>query len=337
MENSSSKNKIDENNIFILKTANSEAVLNKNKIISLSFKINDKKINIISNNHDKKSFLLDGSYIMFPWVGRIENDKYLKDLYPNFSLNYPFRESNNFPLHGFFANHPREVVSKTENSIIFKMEETNLTKILYKFYPEITEKYSLFENKILFSLEFINQSENLQYFNFGYHPYFHFDLENISRFHLDSSLINKKWELDKKLLIPIIDTKDKDGYSIKKSDFIFDKTIIQDNKFDNLYEIEDDLKLIKEKGNCIKLIKLINEDNKLEIELSTDVSDYSDEEFIFLKFIQIYTPDERNRIAIEPMSGPSNSFNLPDLNYNIKIKPKEKKHSNFQIELKTIS
>ena len=75
-------------------------------------------------------------------------------------------------------------------------------------------------------------------------------------------------------------------------------------------------------------IKLYLVDNKLN-------DFYTKENFIEIKFIQIFTPDDRNRIAIEPMTNPSNSLNFSKENfekYNIKIKPKQKLYSNFIIE-----
>ncbi len=335
MDNSSKK--IVNDNIFILYTKNSEAIFNNSKLIGLSFTVNQIKHKIIDNVYADNNFLIDGSYLMFPWIGRIQSDEFLNKLNKELTFEYPFKDSNNNALHGFLANTSRQLVNKTDNSISFKFEETKFTKLLFDYFPEIIEKYTLSNNKLTLDIEFTNNSENFQYFNYGYHPYFQFDLENISNYKLQSTLIDKKWVLDEKLLVPIIIKKeDEDNYTFKKQDYKFDGVIIDKNQFDNLFEIEKSEKEIFEHGNYLELIKLINEEKKVQIKLATNIREFSREQFILLKYIQIYTPEERNRIAIEPMSGPSNSFNYPDLKYNVKIKPKEKLYSNFEIELKNL-
>jgi len=333
MENVQSMNNKDK--IFILETENSKAIFDKFKLISLIFTDNNKKITVLNNEYQEKNFLLDGSYLMFPWVGRITSDDYLKSLNDNLVEKYPFKDSNGFPLHGFLANHPRKVLNQTKNSITFNFEETNFTNILFKHFPEITEKYTLLENKLIIDLEFQNKTDKDLYFNFGYHPYFQFNLESINNLILTSSMINKKWNLHKKYLIPNL--LENENFSVEKEDFYFENFLIEKSQFDNLYEIENEMKNNEENKIEYDLINLINKDNKIEIALSIKKPEYvKKEEFILMKFIQIYTPDERDRIAIEPLSGPSNAFNFPNLAYNINISPQQMKHSNFNIEFRKI-
>lgn len=345
-----------KNETYTLKTSSSEATFSIFKLISLSFttKNNNIKSTILNNTHEEKDFLLDGSYLMFPWVGRIQSNKFFENLNIKLTENFPFTESNGFALHGFLANQPRKVIEISKNSISFKISESNFTKILFNFFPEITEKYTLFENKLTLDLEFENKTEKEQFFNFGYHPYFQFDLGCINNLKIDSDFVSKKWFLDSKFLIPKIIANKNDeknqriGYLVEKENFKFEDYLIGKNEFDNLFEIEakaeDLIHFIKEKKEKendfnfnLELIKLKNDERKMEIVLSTKIPESNEllENFVFTKFIQIYSPEERNRIAIEPMSGPSNSFNFPELiTYNVLIGAKQKKHSNFQISFK---
>ncbi len=350
--NKNKENNKEKNDLIKLITKNSEAYFTNSKLSLLKFNninnnntsCNHKEIFILKNN-DKENFLNDGSFLMFPWVGRINNNNYLKNFSQILAENFPFKDPNGFPLHGFLASLPRKIIKSSKNSVTFSFIESNIVNEIFKFFPKIIEKYTLFENKLILELEFENLSNtNNQFFNYGYHPYFQFDINTndnnnnnetninlINEFKLHSNLIEKEIKLQDKYFIPEFN---KENSFIKK-DYSMQNLKIKDLKFDTLFEINSNK---KEDFKKEKLISLINEKNKNIISLDFDnkLNDfYTKENFIEIKFIQIFTPDDRNRIAIEPMTNPSNSLNFSKENfekYNIKIKPKQKLYSNFIIE-----
>lgn len=321
-------------NEFVISSEFAEAHFSNFKLTYLSFTQNGEKFIVINNNYQNNHFLADGSYLMFPWVGRINSENYLRNLDENLSWQFPFKESNNFPLHGLLVNQPRKIVEKTKDTIKFAFEENSTTKVIFRHFPKVLEKYTLSNSKISLELEFENSTEKILYFNFGYHPYLQLNQKSIAELKLSSKLINKICNLHSKFLIPEYD--ELKEVIINKADFSFEDKKIDNDYYDNLFEIENSFE--KYDANMkIELISLIDNDLQKKIVISLQKSeDIATDQFIYLKFLQIYTPDERNRIALEPMSGPSNSLNFKDMKYNIAIQPSQKLYSNFAIELKDI-
>jgi galactose mutarotase-like enzyme len=335
MQNSLSKN------ILKITCGNSEATFMKAKLIKLILK----GITIIdqNDNHDnqEKEFLSSGSYLMYPWVGRIKHDEKIVDLIKTenshlqtkqISVNFPFKDSskNNFPLHGFFANSDREILKHERDIVIFSsvVSENNIIK---NCFPDFVETFKILEDRLEVYSTFKNSSNNNcpQYFAYGYHPYISFPGKQINNLVISSN-INRKIKLGGNLMPEVSGS---------------ESLILTDcNLSGKLNEIFYDDLFYKEEDSIAQInpfISLYDEESKIKvtienINLNTGSKFSDNENFpsrVNLNYFQIYTPSNRDKIAIEPMSSISNAFNVDFPNHLVKLNPNEEKRGEFHIKL----
>lgn len=212
------------------------------------------------------------SSILFPFANRIESGKYS---YENKHYELECNESNKNALHGFVYNKSFEVVKTIEeknySSIIISYKETSKTKG-FPFTYDIQLNYTLYNNYLSLSVEVINTDTNSFPFTLGWHPYFYCKDLPKSSLIFDSE---KKVEFDENLITKnIIDLKTEKEFKI----------------------------LNKQLDDCFVLNSNKTEFKtpEYQIEISSDQKE---------NFLQLYTPKNYNLIAIEPMTGISNSFN----------------------------
>ena len=79
-------------------------------------------------------------------------------------------------------------------------------------------------------------------------------------------------------------------------------------------------------------VDLIDHDENLRVTVESDNS-----KSIQLNYFQLYTPERRNCIAIEPLTSPSNAFNIDFPNKLIQLKPKESKQGLIKISLSKVT
>ena len=296
----------------------SKASFSSTKLIRLI--LND--VEIISEENDI-DYLLSGSYLCFPWVGRITSDDKIKELTNEEKIDYPFREQNNFPLHGLYAQVERKLTkeSSTSNSMTF-------TEASHKSedWPIFFEEYKITDNFLEVKTFFKNPNENKSlYFAYGYHPYIGINRKNINNLILNSN-VQYHCELNSKVVPELNENKKLKMTNMQaNSEFNLLRRKIDSICLDDLFFYDESFS----KEN--PFVELTDQEDKISVIVESDRNNS-----IPLNYFQLYTPERRNCVAIEPLSSPSNAFNIDFPNYLVELKPKEKKEGTFKIILKNL-
>ena len=213
------------------------------------------------------------SAILFPFTGRVKNNTYSFDD-KKYKLELNLKEGGN-ALHGLVYNKPFEIIenklTKAATHLKLKYSEVNKNQG-FPFIYSIELHYTLSKDELKLDVTIENTDCNSFPYSIGWHPYFYTkDLYN-SYLTLDS---NKKISFDDKMIpIEILDVKTEDNLQIKDTEF-------------------DDCYILNNNKVCFKTP-----------DYSVEISSSSQE-----NYLQIFTPKKPNSIAIEPMTGLSNSFN----------------------------
>lgn len=101
------------------------------------------------------------SPILFPIVGRLKNDSY--------SFN---GKTYHLPRHGFARNMEFSFDKKSDYQVIFELNETEETRLIYPFCFKLFMAYTLMENELVIEYFVRNQSEEVLPFSIGAHPAF---------------------------------------------------------------------------------------------------------------------------------------------------------------------
>ena len=213
------------------------------------------------------------SSILFPFANRIEKGQYsFKEKDYQLACN----ESGKNALHGLVHNKQFQLIEKIENinfsSVTICFEEIE-EREGFPFNYKINITYILSKNEIKIVVKIENTGTNSFPFTLGWHPYF------VSKDLYHSSLSfksNKKIEFDKNLITKGIIKASAEELKIK----------IQNKQLDDCFILN---------SNTIKFIT-----PTYQIQIATDQIE---------NYLQIYTPKNSSIIALEPMTGISNSFN----------------------------
>lgn len=261
-------------------------------------KLKDKQIIKEIPNFDYKTSY--ASSILFPFASRIENGKYIfKE--KEYFLNCNDKCKN--ALHGLVYNKKFKVVKQIENlnfaSVIISYQEDNKNAgFPYTFNIQLT--YTLFENEISLSVKIKNTDNKAFPFTLGWHPFFLCDNlpESILKFKS-----NQKIEFDKNLITKkVLDIKTEKKFKIEHK------------QLDDCFILNSDT------------IEFLTPNYQIEI-TSNQIENY----------LQLYTPKDLPLIAIEPMTGISNSHNNkiglqilePNNTYSLKWSVKINKKTKF--------
>lgn len=213
------------------------------------------------------------SAILFPFANRIKDGQYVFDSIA-YQLEINQNEENN-AIHGLVYNKKftlsEQEVSENYATVKLIYEEKNRCNG-FPFTYSIELDYLLMNGFLKLSVHIKNTDSKPFPYTLGWHPYFHScDLSNSSL--VFESL--KKIIFDERMI-----TKDVENF---KSDTEFK---IEDQKLDDCFVLE---------SNRVEFIT-----PEYNFELSSTANK---------NFLQVYTPDKKNTIAIEPTTGVSNSFN----------------------------
>lgn len=230
------------------------------------------------------------SSILFPFVNRIKDGEYTFNNSKH-KLNCNEVDKNN-ALHGLVYNKTFVCTKKvlTLNYATVTLEYNDYGKHLgfpFKFNIELT--YTLNHKGIILSVKIANKDKKNFPFSIGWHPYFH-----------SKSLDNSTLSFSS---------------NVK---YVFDNQKIISGTTDVNIEMPFLLKSVT-LDDCYRL--KTNEINFSTPEYSCDIESTSKN-----NFLQLYTPEVHNVIAIEPMTGAADNFNnkiglqtlQPNENYNMK-------------------
>ncbi len=230
---------------------------------------------------------------LFPFPNRIPNGKYS---FENKEYELEINESNlNNRLHGHIFNKSFSIknheAANNSASVTFSYSDEGSSKG-YPFPYQLEITYNFSPNKLNIDFNVLNTGKTAFPFGIGWHPYF--NSNNISNSVLDFKADNQ-YLVDAQM-IPITETP---------------------LKFETPLELNgtflDDCFITKQSEASFK-----TDIYKIDIDFSSDVPN---------SFLQVYTPDTRDCIAIEPMTCAPNSFNNknglltlePSKNYNWKV------------------
>ena len=123
-------------------------------------------ISLVKNNKNyiwqvDEIFWNKTSPVLFPIVGRLQNDSY--------NLN---GKSYHLPRHGFARNMEFSFDKKSDAQVIFELNETDETKANYPFDFKLLMAYTLMDNELVIEYFVRNQSEEVLPFSIGAHPAF---------------------------------------------------------------------------------------------------------------------------------------------------------------------
>lgn len=223
------------------------------------------------------------SSILFPFANRIKDGTYT---YNDISYKLPCNdvESNN-ALHGLVYNKPFKLISKEEGIeasevTLFYKENNGCNGFPFKFSIWLT--YTLTEDDFSLKIKVRNDGDSTFPFTLGWHPYFL--SSDLKQSHLVFNAKEKFINDDRGIVVGKEEISDTMFFQL--GDIQFDDAFLLDNK-----------------------LEFITPKYKLKLHTSSTSN-----------YLQLYTPLNSKSIAIEPMTGVSNSFNnkigLKELNPN---------------------
>lgn len=109
--------------------------------------------------------------VLFPFVGRQTGGKYLVE-----------GQEYHQEIHGFARHFSFDVMSKTDNCIVFSLKDNEQTRERYPGSFELRIVYVLLDNRIIITYRVENLSQNIMHFGIGGHPGFLLPLEQSLEF-----------------------------------------------------------------------------------------------------------------------------------------------------------
>lgn len=273
--------------------------------LSLRHPKSGKKIPVVFPFDQSKGFFLSGNFLMYPWVNRLESDK-INVAGKTITIEPIERDNHNQPIHGLYFNKKRRLIEVKKNSARIELTEAN------KNFPQLIETYTLEDNYLLIQTEFYNPSMQIQEFAYGYHPYIRLNA-NLEECIIHTNLTQ---------YIPL-DGNSLPIKSLERRDlsYLFTKgEPIGNSKLDHLLT-----------ANFKELYCGIY-DPKDRLLVQVRVPETSQ---IPMPYFQIYIPEDRKSIAVEPMTSSGNAFFTPKSGL-CRLNPDEKAFGEILIELKIL-
>lgn len=228
---------------------------------------------ILANLHPLKYEHSFNAALLFPFANRIDNGVYS---YNNKSYQLKCNEiNNNNALHGLIYNKKFKLISKKTgvNSTSVNLEYIETVKNAgFPFTYKIQLIYKTTKKSLRLKVRIENTDTLAFPFTLGWHPYFYSSnlMKSNIHFHADKKVIHNKKKISEGM----------ESYNSEK------KLKLADKNLDDCFHLS--AKKIKFKTP------------KYHLALKTTAKN---------NYLQIYTPDNANAIAIEPLTGISNSFN----------------------------
>jgi len=213
------------------------------------------------------------SSILFPFASRIKNGEY-RFLNKTYRLPINELEKQN-ALHGLVYDKYFEVIAQSTSEhfakVTLEYQQTDqIEGFPFEFSLQLT--YVLTRNNITLEIKVMNLSNESFPFSLGWHPYFYSSNLKNSSLSVNSS---RKITFDDNLIAV-----NEEAYEGPR------EIIIEDEKFDDCFVLRDNMVGFK------------TPDYELSMQTSSKEN-----------YLQVYTINEANVIAIEPLTAAPNSFN----------------------------
>jgi len=274
----------------------------------LSSPVDFSELSVIAGHKSPDPFFASGSFLMFPWVNRLEPNPWAHPpFYP--STNW-LTDGNGVSLHGLFHNLNRKILSESESgkgstvSFGFELPEEWKDSFLGKI--NLTETYILTDHELKIRYQVTNHSEEDISFALGIHPYFRWGKEeNIDDLYLFGTGF----------------------YEVKLGDYLLPEKVLKD-----IVRLEEETKLEGKNYDSLFMAKQ-------EHEKSSYLGFFSmnRKEKILVgggNFYQVYIPGDRKSIAIEPMTSTGNFLHFSESN-PVGLPKKEQKTIEFFIRMES--
>lgn len=131
------------------------------------------------------------SPILFPFIGRLIEDKYTLD-----GKEYSMQK------HGFARKLPWKFVEKTDNTMSFILTQNEETLKSYPYYFDLVVTYTLDGKKLTVTHEVTNKNDKVMYFSLGAHPAFNCEIGDKLVFDDNETVDTMKIDLEFSLLLP---------------------------------------------------------------------------------------------------------------------------------------
>lgn len=132
------------------------------------------------------------SPILFPFIGRLLDDKYRYD-----GIEYSMQK------HGFARKRPFELVSKTDTQAVFSQTYDENTLKMYPFKFELLVEFKLEDDGLSVKHTVKNLDEKKMYFSLGAHPGFNIEIGDKIVFDENETLVTER--IDKDSIIAVFD------------------------------------------------------------------------------------------------------------------------------------
>lgn len=268
-------NTITENNLPFIVLQNSDKSTYAKISLNEGGRLQELKCNDVFIIKDIPNFNYETSYassVLFPFASRIKDGKYTFSG-EEFQLNK--NDNNISALHGLVYNKKFELFESKTNkqncSVTVNYFENNHSQG-FPFNYFISFIYTLCENSLQLKVDLKNTDKRPFPFTLGWHPYFFSnDLPNSSL----NFKSNKKVVFDENLIAKeIVNYNNNESFTLNNK------------QLDDCFFLEDN--------------KVSFSTSKYTVKISSNVKE---------NFLQLFTPKNLPVIAIEPMTGISNSFN----------------------------
>jgi len=290
------KKYIDGQEIIILETEKSHlSVVKTLGGTVLSLGINHQEIiSGDSDNNLTENPLFRGRFL-FPFNDRIPKGIYA---YKGQKFQFPINCNGKDSIHGLIYNRTMDEYSAIENrETVSLVLETVINENEFPGYPFnicLRVEYTLSETSLGISFKITNPGTYEAPYALGWHPYFTFGKI------IDTAVLkfssSEYYAVNEQLYY------EGNHYTVDETEFDFTKgQLIGDRELDMAISL-------KGEGE----FKLSDDDKTIKMNFSEDL----------FPALQLFIPDDRKSIAIEPISAPSDTFNYPETGLKI-IEPGE--------------
>lgn len=267
-------NSLTENGMRFIELQNASKTTSAKICLDQGARLQELKFNGVNLIKEQENFDYKTSYassILFPFASRIENGKYS---FQGDDYQFECNDGKN-ALHGLLFDKKFELFEPEAHNhccfATFNYYEKNLSKgFPFTYFFSVT--YTLFEDQLKISITVKNTNQVSFPFTLGWHPYFNCDDFENSYLSFKS---DQRVAFDESLITKeIINVKTPEVFKINNKQ-LDDCFVLNDNK-----------------------IEFSTPSYKIELSQNSEES-----------YLQLFTPKNIPVIAIEPMTGVSNSFN----------------------------